>query len=541
MSYIANSGNFVGNVTGNADTATNAGALDNLDSTQFLRSDASDSTSGTSITTFHKLGFNGVGTNSNTTSGNGYHFYQEAGAWTSPFPDLIMGYHTGVKFGGHKSYGGIRFYNDHPYNSSATKIMSVGEGTNDVRIQVGNLYFSSSTSNKAWHAGNDGSGSGLDADTVDGVHASSLYGVTSVATGGGLTGGTITSTGTISHADTSSVSNVNNSGNTFIQDITFDTYGHVTGVTSATATGGGGGGSFNGGTVTGNTFFNTSNMKVGIRTGNPSAALDVNGTIKAESLNVNDKLLMVAQPVSSDEGYVQSDAYGHGGHFGHYVEDGVVASDGNSYTIGDVNSVPTYTAAFGRFGKVVEDIRVATFRLTYPSYNWLYSFPKQLVEVPYFNTQIKPMLQILGASVFVDMLNGQSGGAGLSGNKIDIFQIGYWRGQHNMGSQSTDTFNTFKPVLRFPKGVYNANLRDNVTLGANATPANFYYCEMERDAVNGGVAYPDHHIFLSSNTHDWGVNSSNQNNLVFTIKLRYKLIHPSGDFSQSIATTFGGG
>ena len=64
---------------------------------------------------------------------------------------------------------------------------------------------------------------------------------------------------------------------------------------------------------------------------------------------------------------------------------------------------------------------------------------------------------------------------------------------------------------------------------------------MERDPVNGGVAYPDHHIFLSSNTHDWGNNSSNQNNLRFTIKLRYKLIHPSGDFSQVLATTFGNG
>ena len=64
---------------------------------------------------------------------------------------------------------------------------------------------------------------------------------------------------------------------------------------------------------------------------------------------------------------------------------------------------------------------------------------------------------------------------------------------------------------------------------------------MVRDPVNGGVAYPDHHIFLSSNTHDWGNNSSNQNNLRFTIKLRYKLIHPSGDFSQVLATTFGNG
>ena len=61
-------------------------------------------------------------------------------------------------------------------------------------------------------------------------------GVTSVATGGGLTGGTVTSTGTISHADTSSQSSSNNSGRTYIQDITLDTYGHVTGIATATET-----------------------------------------------------------------------------------------------------------------------------------------------------------------------------------------------------------------------------------------------------------------------------------------------------------------
>ena len=63
--------------------------------------------------------------------------------------------------------------------------------------------------------------------------------VTSVATGGGLTGGTITGSGTISHADTSSQASVNNSGTTFIQDVTLDTYGHVTGLTSATVSAGG--------------------------------------------------------------------------------------------------------------------------------------------------------------------------------------------------------------------------------------------------------------------------------------------------------------
>jgi hypothetical protein len=39
---------------------------------------------------------------------------------------------------------------------------------------------------------------------------------------------------TIAHADTSAQASVNNSGNTFIQDITLDTFGHITGITSAT-------------------------------------------------------------------------------------------------------------------------------------------------------------------------------------------------------------------------------------------------------------------------------------------------------------------
>ena len=41
---------------------------------------------------------------------------------------------------------------------------------------------------------------------------------------------------TFSHNDTSSQASVNNSGRTYIQDITLDTYGHITGITSATET-----------------------------------------------------------------------------------------------------------------------------------------------------------------------------------------------------------------------------------------------------------------------------------------------------------------
>ena len=60
-------------------------------------------------------------------------------------------------------------------------------------------------------------------------------GATTISAGGGLTGGgSLASSRTISHADTSSQGSVNNSGSVYIQDITLDTYGHITGITSST-------------------------------------------------------------------------------------------------------------------------------------------------------------------------------------------------------------------------------------------------------------------------------------------------------------------
>ena len=60
--------------------------------------------------------------------------------------------------------------------------------------------------------------------------------ITGVTAGNALTGGGTSGAITINHEDTSSQSSVNNSGRTYIQDITLDTYGHVTGITSATET-----------------------------------------------------------------------------------------------------------------------------------------------------------------------------------------------------------------------------------------------------------------------------------------------------------------
>ena len=55
-----------------------------------------------------------------------------------------------------------------------------------------------------------------------------------IAGGNAITTSGSSTTITINHDDTSSQASVNNSGRTFIQDITLDTYGHVTGITSAT-------------------------------------------------------------------------------------------------------------------------------------------------------------------------------------------------------------------------------------------------------------------------------------------------------------------
>ena len=60
--------------------------------------------------------------------------------------------------------------------------------------------------------------------------------ITGVTAGSGISGGGTSGTVTINHSDTSSQSSVNNSGNTVIQDVTLDTYGHVTGLTSKTLT-----------------------------------------------------------------------------------------------------------------------------------------------------------------------------------------------------------------------------------------------------------------------------------------------------------------
>ena len=99
---------------------------------------------------------------------------------------------------------------------------------------------------------NDGGGSGLDADLLDGQHASEIIaaavsqagaqignGLVDINSGVGLTGSgsfnlnDFSNTSiTISHADTSSVANTSNTNGNVVSGITFDTFGHTQAVTS---------------------------------------------------------------------------------------------------------------------------------------------------------------------------------------------------------------------------------------------------------------------------------------------------------------------
>ena len=88
--------------------------------------------------------------------------------------------------------------------------------------------------------GSTADGTKIDTITVDAnghvtaVTTGATGDIQGVTAGSGITGGGTSGTVTVSHADTSSQGSVNNSGNTVIQDITLDTYGHITGISSAT-------------------------------------------------------------------------------------------------------------------------------------------------------------------------------------------------------------------------------------------------------------------------------------------------------------------
>ena len=116
-----------------AGSGLDADTLDGVQGSSYLRSDVND----THNATFHvkELQFFGVGSNSGN-SGSSYAIYQEGGGWSHPYPDLMIGYHTGIKLGANSSYNGIRFYSDSLNGSQVMTVndSSTGLGANNVYV-----------------------------------------------------------------------------------------------------------------------------------------------------------------------------------------------------------------------------------------------------------------------------------------------------------------------------------------------------------------------------------------------------------------------
>ena len=132
----------------------NAATLDSLDSTQFLRSDANDSTSGILTST------------SNDTSSGGITVDSPLSAYISSDRGGT-GYQAGYMW---RTAGSTDWYNYISSSSAELKWYT----TSNVMTLTTSGSLSTTPQGTLWGSSNDGSGSGLDADLLDGNHASAF-------------------------------------------------------------------------------------------------------------------------------------------------------------------------------------------------------------------------------------------------------------------------------------------------------------------------------------------------------------------------------
>jgi hypothetical protein len=77
-----------------------------------------------------------------------YGIYRESGAWSFPYPDLRIAFHTGIKFGANASYKGMNFYTDYDMSSL---VMSV----NNADYNTGGIYVHGSAYASAYYETSD--------------------------------------------------------------------------------------------------------------------------------------------------------------------------------------------------------------------------------------------------------------------------------------------------------------------------------------------------------------------------------------------------
>jgi len=161
--YLDASG-YIATADGRNLTNVDADTVDSLHASSFIRSDANDTSSGT-------IAF-GTGTldpDSYTGYSGGFGTIADGSGWSARGVFLhggATGQAAALAISGNTTYFGSQ--NGTAANTMAT-ILSVPHSTNVVNFS----QTPTVGTNVIWNAGNDGSGSGLDADTLDGVQGSS--------------------------------------------------------------------------------------------------------------------------------------------------------------------------------------------------------------------------------------------------------------------------------------------------------------------------------------------------------------------------------
>ncbi len=155
-------------------TNVNATTLDSIDSGSFLRSDANDTYSA-------NLTFSQDGANGFLTTAGGTTFHNVGG---SSSKKLVLRNLAELRFQdgadwNYNEWAGIKFVTstDTMYigGAASSNFTNNGGAPNiDVNFVGLNASGLKKDGNTVWHAGNDGSGSGLDADTLDGVQGASF-------------------------------------------------------------------------------------------------------------------------------------------------------------------------------------------------------------------------------------------------------------------------------------------------------------------------------------------------------------------------------
>jgi hypothetical protein len=82
----------------------------------------------------------GISFSTDVGSSPGYAIFRESGGWSYPYPDLRIGFHTGIKIGAYFGYNGTRIYNN---NDMATQIASFGDGDNNFRSYYNVIAYAS--------------------------------------------------------------------------------------------------------------------------------------------------------------------------------------------------------------------------------------------------------------------------------------------------------------------------------------------------------------------------------------------------------------